>query len=100
MRQNTGGKVQWSIRQTGIYQGFNKLTLQSTWIFVLPNREPVVESDLIHQLHALGPHEEFELHPLSLHIYLFRARMNNWRQFIAHFEEQVWTLVDSTFPQP
>jgi hypothetical protein len=99
MRQSVSGKVQWSIRQTGIYQGFNTLTLQITWFFLLPNREPAVESDLIHKLHGSELLEESKPHPLSLHIYIFRARMNSWRQFIAHFEERVWILVGSTFLQ-
>lgn len=101
-RRKIDDKVQWSIRQTGIYQQYNIKTKQSTWVLIFSNREAGTRKELLRRLdpsYCADSNETIMSHPLGIHIFLFQSRMDNWRLYISHFEDEVWELV-STSPYP
>ncbi|EXJ84921.1 hypothetical protein A1O3_05596 [Capronia epimyces CBS 606.96] len=91
-------QLEWSIRQIGIYQKYDTTIKQSTWILVFPNRESTTRDDLARKLDPQrGEYPNPILdHPLSIHLFLFAERVQNWRFYISHFENEVWKLGNLT----
>lgn len=93
LRDSAKPESDWTIRQVGIYHRHNADTRQNTWFLAFPNTNSTPRSDVLHELQQLCDKNIGQSHPMSLHVHLIRARLDNWRLCISFFETKVWKMV-------
>lgn len=86
----------WVIRQTGVYQQYNRSTNASTWIFLHPTRDCRFQQRLNNALTSPSQYEKLQQHPLLLHNILFTTYFPNWRDYLAYCQSRVLPIVSNT----
>lgn len=93
--KTSGEKPEWALRQSGIYQRFNRDTLQS--VVVLFNPTPNSKAHQRAEEWLLSYGNGATENPFYLHDILFSAHLPAWRQYIAWQERQALAIVSDLY---
>ncbi|KAF9890502.1 hypothetical protein FE257_005907 [Aspergillus nanangensis] len=83
------GLASWVVRQTGVYQKYDRDTNHSTWIFLHPSTDCPFQRRLREDLGSADQCAKFRQHPFLIHNMLFSTYFPNWRAYLAHHQAQV-----------
>lgn len=83
----------WAIRQTAVYQKYDTETNRSTWIFFNPTLDCAFQERLTALLRNPSQVQAFKSQPLLIHNILFGTFFPQWRDYLAHHERKILTIV-------
>lgn len=88
----------WSIRQSAIYHGRNRVKQQHVCILVSPLWKSKAEVRVIEQIKR--PRSCFELDGFTVSEALWSSYVDNWKPYMSYYERQLQDLVSQSFCGP
>lgn len=89
----------WAIRQTAVYQKYDTETNRSTWIFFNPTMNCAFQERLMTLLRSPSQVVAFKRQPLLIHNILLGTFFPLWRDYLAHYERKILTIVRYIFAE-
>lgn len=83
----------WAIRQTAVYQKYDTETNRSTWIFFNPTMDCAFQERLMTLLRSPSQVLALKRQPLLIHNILLGTFFPLWRDYLAHYERKILTIV-------
>ncbi|KAI9737189.1 MAG: hypothetical protein M1834_000782 [Cirrosporium novae-zelandiae] len=83
----------WSIRQTGVYHQLDTKAMKNIWIIIHPKKDAAARMQLDNCLKSPSESIEISRHPFLVHILLISTYVDNWRWYMAYYEEKLLILV-------
>ncbi|KAM0794228.1 hypothetical protein BDR22DRAFT_876514 [Usnea florida] len=82
------GADPWSIRQTGVYQGFDPLTRTSLWMLLNPRRNAAADTRIRRMLNDVEGSPKLHQQPPLIGLVVLSTYFANWRTYMEFYEQE------------
>ena len=94
------GADPWSIRQTGVYQSFDPLTLISLWMLLNPRQSAAADTRIREILNEPDGFPHLQQQPPLIGLVVLSTYFANWRTYMEFYEkEELKMVVDAPLPK-
>ena len=87
------GADPWSIRQTGVYQGFDPLTRTSLWMLLNPRRNAAADTRIRGMLNDAEGSPQLHQQPPLIGLVVLSTYFANWRTYMEFYEQEELRMV-------